>query len=208
MKIKRISHACIQIDTNGTIIYLDPYEIGKKEKKADIILSSHEHYDHFDEKSVKNVQTKETTLIGPSSCPKIMKHSNVKGLVPGDHIESKGIKIEAIPSYNIGKKFHPKENNWLGYILHIEGKRILFGGDTDLIPEYSELGEIDIAILPVGDTYTMDFSAAIKAAGVLKPKIVIPVHEWDSNLNDFKEKLESTYSDIETIILKDNIEEI
>ncbi|MHA1758653.1 MAG: MBL fold metallo-hydrolase [Promethearchaeota archaeon] len=186
MKITWIAHSCFKIELENKVIYIDPYEISKKDK-ADILLATHDHYDHFDEGSASKVIDDNTLIIAPASCKKVLsKYKNSKGLKPGDTIDIENIKIEAVRAYNPEKHFHPKSNNWLGYIINGENYRIYHAGDTDRIPEMKELKDIDFALLPVGDTYTMGFGEAIDAAKDIMPKRLIPMHSWDKDLNQFK----------------------
>jgi L-ascorbate metabolism protein UlaG (beta-lactamase superfamily) len=209
MKIKWISHACFQIITKeGKVIYTDPYEISSDEEKADIVLISHDHYDHADKRSINIIMTDNTQIICPKTSEKKLKKFNPKGLKPGDSIDIGGITIEAVRAYNVGKAFHPKNNNWLGYIVETNGKRLYHAGDTDLIEEMKNLRNIDIAMLPVGDTYTMNFSEAIEACRVIKPKICLPMHQWDHDLNEFKSKANESVPDVKIELIEGKIFEI
>ncbi len=171
-KIHWMGHDCFKI-TNDKIIYTDPYQL-EKEDKADIILITHSHYDHCSADDVKKIQTADTIIVATEDCKKNLT-GTIKVVKPGDKLEVKGIKIEAVPAYNIGKKFHPKENNWVGYIFEVNGERIYLAGDTDYIPEMKTF-KVDIALLPVSGTYVMTAEEAIKAALDIKPKIAIPMH--------------------------------
>ncbi|MBD3353674.1 MAG: MBL fold metallo-hydrolase [Candidatus Lokiarchaeota archaeon] len=205
MRIKYINHACVLVELSGQIIYFDPYKIPKDAENADIILASHDHYDHYQVKSLKRVNKDGTKIFGPKSSKKIMKAAT-KGLEPFESIEVGKITIKAIPAYNPKKRFHPKKNNWLGYIVSDENIAIYHAGDTDYIPEMENLGAIDYAFLPVGDKYTMDFKEAIKAAQVIKPKNVIPIHHWDKPLDKFAEMMHDSAQDINVIVLANNEE--
>lgn len=165
-------HDCFKI-TNDKVIYTDPFELKKKDK-ADIILITHSHYDHCSVEDVNKIQTPDTIIVATEDCKKNLS-GNIKIVKPGDKIEVKGINIEAVPAYNINKKFHPKENNWVGYIFTVNGKRIYIAGDTDHIPEMKTF-RVDIALLPVSGTYVMTAEEAVRAALDIKPKIAIPMH--------------------------------
>ncbi|MBD3229971.1 MAG: MBL fold metallo-hydrolase [Candidatus Lokiarchaeota archaeon] len=209
MKIKWISHSCFQIIKEGkTVIYTDPYKIDSNEEKADIILISHEHYDHADKKSINKVIKDTTELICPVSSQKKLKKFNPKGLKPGELVKIDEIQIEAVRAYNIGKQFYPKNNDWLGYIIEIEGKRLYHAGDTDYIDEMKSLGKIDVAMLPVGDTYTMDFEQAVKACDTIKPKICLPMHQWDHDLQDFKSMAQDKVPEVEIKLIEGEIFQI
>ncbi|MHA1266660.1 MAG: MBL fold metallo-hydrolase [Candidatus Helarchaeota archaeon] len=203
VKIHWIAHACFRIETTeGMVIYTDPYQIGKGEPAADLILVSHDHYDHADKKSIKNIWKDDTKLVCPKSCAAGLSKFNAKGLDPGDSIEIDGINITAVPAYNPNKAFHPKNNKWVGYIIETSGKRIYHAGDTDIIPEMENLGTLDVALLPVGDTYTMGFADAAECSKIIQPSIVVPMHDWDKDLNQFKAMVEQVASNVQVEILK------
>jgi len=177
VKIDWLGHASFKI-TNKRVIYIDPYNV-PSEEKADIILITHSHYDHCSIEDVKGIVKDGTIIIIPPDCQS--KLSGIQGInvylaKPGKKIEAFGIIIEAVPAYNINKNFHEKSNEWVGYIINTDGKRIYHAGDTDFIPEMKEIKEIDIALLPVGGTYTMDASEAAKATNTIKPKVAVPMH--------------------------------
>jgi L-ascorbate metabolism protein UlaG (beta-lactamase superfamily) len=201
-KIKWISHSCFQIVTNDDkIIYTDPYEI-KTGDPGDILIISHDHYDHCDKKSIKLVYTSKTKVICPKTCADGLKNFNAIGLDPNQSTEIEGIKITAVPAYNPNKHFHPKGNKWLGFIIETGGKRIYHAGDTDVIPEMKQLGKIDVALLPVGDNFTMGFSEAVEACGIIKPTICVPMHHWDKDLNQFKKMVNEKVPSVTVEILK------
>ncbi|MHA1231664.1 MAG: MBL fold metallo-hydrolase [Candidatus Helarchaeota archaeon] len=209
MKIKWITHACFQITSNdGRVIYFDPYQITSNEKPADIILVSHDHYDHADSTSIKNVSKDGTKIYCPKSSVGKLKKFNAIGLEIGDTVDADGIKITAVRAYNVGKMFHPKKNNWLGFIVELEGKRIYHAGDTDVIDEMKDLGPIDVAMIPVGGTYTMDFKEGIEALKYIKPKICLPMHQWDHDLNEFKSMAEKEVPEVKVELIQGKIFEI
>ncbi len=171
--------AAIKINAEDKVIYIDPYRIKKKDK-ADIILVTHEHQDHFSKADISKIVYDKTILVAPETCK-----NSVKGVIPGKVVllksgmshEVDDIKIEAVPAYNIKKtNFHPKSNVWLGYILTVNGVRIYHAGDTERIPEMKNFN-CDIALLPLGQTYTMNsVKEAAEAALDVKAKIAIPMH--------------------------------
>ncbi|MGQ9617529.1 MAG: MBL fold metallo-hydrolase [Candidatus Aminicenantia bacterium] len=182
--IKWYGHAAVMVKTEKTI-YFDPYELPTNAEKADIILITHEHYDHFSSDDIKKIQKENTIFV---STPDVI--AKIKGekreIFPGKTIEISGIKITAVPAYNINKRFHPKERNWVGYVVEIEGVRIYHAGDTDFIPEMKRLGKIDIAFLPVGGTFTMDAKEAAEAANAISPSVAVPIH-WGSIVGSEKD---------------------
>lgn len=171
-KIKWLGHASFKIETDK-IIYIDPYEIEEKEK-ADLILITHEHYDHCSPEDIKKIIKIDTVIVTISSAASKLS-GNIKIVNPGDEIEIEGIKIKAVPSYNINKKFHPRDSNKVGFLVTLEGETVYHAGDTDFIPEMKDI-KTDIALLPVSGTYVMDPLEASKAAEIIKPKYVIPMH--------------------------------
>jgi len=156
------------------VIYTDPFKIKKKDA-ADIILITHEHYDHCSPEDVKKLQGTDTVIVAPKDCAGKLSGS-IKTVKPGDKLTVYGLEIEAVPSYNTNKQFHPKDKNWVGYIFTVKGKRIYIAGDTDHIPEMRAFKDIDIALLPVSGTYVMTADEAVKAALDIRPKLAIPMH--------------------------------
>ena len=203
MEIFWISHAAFKIKTdNGKVIYLDPYQIPKDAEKADIIISSHSHGDHFDNRSIKTIIKDSSILLGPVSISNNLKKFNGKGLKFGEVFEVDDIKIELVPSYTIKKGTHPKSSEWAGVIIEVEGKRIYHAGDTERIPEMKDLENITVALLPCGGRFTMDYEESCLSALDIKPEIVIPMHNWGSDLNEYKELMEKKDPNIKVEILE------
>lgn len=165
--------------TDDKIIYFDPYKITNEYHDADLIFITHDHYDHYDIESIKNIMKDTTKLIIPDKmAPTVLmtfKSENVIGVLPNENYELEGIPVETIPSYNTNKQFHPKTNNWVGYIITLNDERIYVSGDTDITEENMKV-RCDIALIPIGGTYTMDAKEAAILINTIKPKIVIPTH--------------------------------
>ncbi len=171
-KIYWLGHDGFRIET-AKIIYIDPYQISGG-PAADIILISHEHFDHCSPEDVEKIQKQDTVIVTEKDSSKKLK-GDIRVVKPGDRVEIGDIKIEAVPAYNTDKDFHPKKNQWLGFILEVEGIRIYHAGDTDHIPEMKNFN-VDIALLPVSGTYVMTADQAVEAALDINPKIAIPMH--------------------------------
>ncbi|MBA4349581.1 MAG: Zn-dependent hydrolase [Thermodesulfovibrio sp.] len=189
--------------TGEKVIYTDPFKIKKKDT-ADIILITHEHFDHCSPDDVKKIQGTNTVIVATSDCAKKLTGS-VKIVKPGDKITVGGVEIEAVPAYNTNKQFHPKDKGWVGYVFTVSGKIIYIAGDTDYIPEMKTFKNIDIALLPVSGTYVMTAEEAAKAALDIKPKIAIPMHYGSivGNKNDADRFAEKLKGKIEVVILNE-----
>jgi len=177
---------------NEKTIYFDPYEISGG-PPADLILISHDHFDHCSPDDVKKIQKKDTVIVTEADSAKKLSGS-IEIMKPGEAKTLQGILIETVPSYNTNKDFHPKAKGWLGFIVTLEGIRIYHPGDTDFIPEMKGL-RADIAFLPVSGTYVMTATEAAEAAKALKPKIAIPMHYGaivgsDKDAQEFKKLLQ------------------
>jgi L-ascorbate metabolism protein UlaG (beta-lactamase superfamily) len=193
ISIKWLGHSSFRIKAEGKIIYVDPYE-GEYSEKADVILVTHSHFDHCDPSKIKKVRLPNTVIIAPQDCaPKI--GGDVKTLKPGQETTVGKIRIRAVEAYNNkrfrspGNPFHPKGLG-VGYLITAGGKTVYHAGDTDLIPEMKQLGQVDVALLPSGGTYTMDNPESADAALAINPKTAIPMHRWDTNPEEFRRKVE------------------
>lgn len=159
-------------------VYFDPWKIHETLVDGDLILVTHSHYDHYSPEDIERVATSGATLIFPASMKEEVSFDHSRFMAPGESMDLDGILLEAIPAYNTNKKFHPRVNGWLGYVLTIDGIRIYHAGDTDLIDEMNSVS-CDIALLPVSGTYVMTADEAIKATQMIGPKVAIPMHWGD-----------------------------
>ena len=182
LEFTRIAHDTFRIQ-GSKIIYTDPFKVTKGDA-ADIVLISHEHFDHLSLEDLQKVTSPKTTVVASVSCKdglKQVKAKETKFLEPGGKVSVDKVEIEAVPAYNVnkfrepGKPFHPKEDKNLGFIIVMDGTRVYFAGDTDFIPEMKSI-QCDIALLPVSGTYVMTVEEAVEAAKAIKPKIAVPMH--------------------------------
>ena len=190
-KIVWLGHDGFRIDAEKKI-YVDPYQI-EGGPVADLILITHEHFDHCSLEDIAKIQGPETVIVTEKDSAKKLT-GDVRVLKPGDTVDLGDVKIEAVPSYNTDKDFHPKKNGWLGFIVEIEGIKVYHAGDADFIPEMQDF-EVDIALLPVSGTYVMTADQAVKAALAINPKLAIPMHYGaivgdEQDALNFKKELE------------------
>lgn len=169
-----LGHASFRIDAGDKTIYIDPYKIKAGSPMADIILVTHDHFDHNSPEDIPKLRKDSTAIVAPVQVAAKLE-GNVKGIEPGQTLTVEGIAVEAVPAYNTDKDFHQKKNKWVGYIVTVDGVRIYHSGDTDYIPEMNSL-KVDVAMLPVGGTYTMTAEEAAQAVNAFTPKIAIPMH--------------------------------
>ena len=156
------------------IIYLDPFELAGDLEPADVICITHEHYDHCSPDDVAKIRREDTVVVAAESCKGHLK-GDVRLVNDGDRVTIDDLTIEAIPAYNVGKKFHPREAGGVGYLVTVDHTSIYHAGDTDPIPEMEGL-EVDIALLPVSGVYVATAEEAVEAANKIRPKLVIPMH--------------------------------
>jgi L-ascorbate metabolism protein UlaG (beta-lactamase superfamily) len=220
VSIKWFPPSWVQIKARNKIIYIDPAYLrsyftnypkkiefsrwpdpidGLPEKlpKADIILVTHTHKDHAKEVTVKRLRRKDTVIVGPKRCRKSLGE-DVTVVEAGEEFALKGIKIKVVDAYNTAegnstRKVHHKGNG-VGYLITAEGKTIYHAGDTDFIPEMKKLGPVDVALLPIGGTFTMDLQEALRAAKAINPNAVIPMHRSKADPLEFKKKVEARSS--------------
>ena len=208
MNIKVLYHSSIKIESNINI-YSDPFKIEVASNDADVIFITHEHYDHFSPEDILKIKKENTIIVLPKNMENMaldlnFEKTNIVLVEPNQKykLENQELIFETIPAYNVNKNFHKKEMNWVGYILEIEGKRVYVAGDTDITEENKQV-KCDIALVPIGGTYTMEAKEAAELVNIIKPKIAIPIHYGAivGNKEDEKIFVENVEKDIECKIL-------
>ncbi|MBN1138425.1 MAG: MBL fold metallo-hydrolase [Anaerolineae bacterium] len=177
-KLHWLGHDSFRLD-GPPVIYFDPWKLQGQQVPADLVLVSHDHFDHCSPEDVERVRGPKTTVIANSSAA--AKLPGARAVKPGDRLTAAGVEIEAVPAYNLtkfrspGVPFHPKDAGHVGYIVTVGGVRLYFAGDTDQIPEMGDIA-CDVALLPVSGTYVMTAEEAAAAARTIKPQIAVPMH--------------------------------
>jgi L-ascorbate metabolism protein UlaG (beta-lactamase superfamily) len=178
VEITWLKHDAFLLKGDGIVVAIDPYELRSVPEKADLVLVTHDHFDHCDPNSVRLVAKPDAVIVAPqNAASKLGK--NVRVVKAGDVLTEKGVTIKVVPAYNVRperQRFHSKNYGGVGYLITLAGKTIYHPGDTDLIPEMDNLGQVDIALLPVSGTYVMDAQEAAEAVKRIKPTHVIPMH--------------------------------
>lgn len=173
------THSSVRIDTGEKVLYVDPFELREAVHDADLIFFTHDHFDHLSPKDAALASGPETVFVAPASAAAAAREQaagrRVVTVEPGASAEAAGVRFEAVPAYNPGKPFHPRERGWVGYVLNVLGVRIYVAGDTDATPEAAAV-RCDVALLPIGGKYTMDAPEAAALANRLRPRVVIPIH--------------------------------
>ncbi|HTY44090.1 MAG TPA: MBL fold metallo-hydrolase [Patescibacteria group bacterium] len=185
IELKWLGHSSFMIK-NSKVIYIDPFKISEGREKADIILITHDHFDHCSVEDMEKIIKEGTKIFAPADCQsKIAKFKtpvDAEIVEPDREFSYGNIKIDTIPAYNIDKSFHPKEEGWVGYVVKMNDVLVYHAGDTDVIPEmqkltgYKQPGKIFIALLPIGGRFTMTAEEAAEAAKIIKPSLAIPMH--------------------------------
>jgi L-ascorbate metabolism protein UlaG (beta-lactamase superfamily) len=198
-KIVWLGHDAFRVD-GGKTVYFDPYGISGG-PKADLVLISHDHFDHCSPEDVAKIQQEGTVIVTEKDSAKKVS-GDVRVLKPGESVVLGDVKVEAVPSYNTDKDFHPRDKGWLGFVLEMDGARIYHAGDSDFIPEMKGL-QADIALLPVSGTYVMTAEQAVEAARAIQPKLAIPMH-YGAIVGDEKDAMafqKALEGEVEVLIL-------
>ena len=175
--IRVLTHSSIKI-TGEAVIYVDPYDIVDAKGDADIILITHDHFDHFSPDDIAKVIKNDTILVVPKKMEKqasTIPCGEMITVEPEDRKQLGNIMIGTIPAYNPLKPFHPKGKGWVGYLIETGGVRIYVAGDTDITEENKKV-VCDVAMIPIGGTYTMDAKKAAELVNTIRPKVAIPIH--------------------------------
>jgi L-ascorbate metabolism protein UlaG (beta-lactamase superfamily) len=214
--VEWLGHASVKlIDSDGLVVYIDPWsEVMKDEyEKADVIISTHDHSDHFDKKMIQALKKQSTILVcTEESEDEVPQDMTYKVLKPDSSVKVKHMRFRGVPAYNVdkfretGQPFHP-EGFCTGVIFEMDGTKFYHASDTDPIQEMKDLpSDIDVAFLPVGGHYTMDQDEAVKAVKMFHPKNVVPIHygyidETTADPKRFKEDVEEETSS-EVVVLE------
>lgn len=173
VEITWLGHASVMIRDGALTVYIDPWKTPAGLPGADFILVTHDHRDHYSSPDVKTLSKGGTRVVAPMTTPLVTDLIRA-----GETMDLGPLTVDAVPAYNLKKKFHPRENGWVGYVIGISGRKIYYAGDTDNIPEMGGL-EVDAALVPVGGTYTMDALDAARAVDAMKAGVIIPTHFGD-----------------------------
>ena len=190
MDISINCHSSIKIKSDKTI-YFDPFKIVSEDHDADIIFITHDHYDHFSIEDIKKIEKEDTVFVIPECMYNLLGGENVVTVKPLEKVFVEDYEVYVVPSYNANSSFHPKDKEYVGYVVTIEGKRVYVAGDCDLNDDNKKV-KCDIALLPIGGKYTMDYRQAAELTNIINPEIVIPTHYGDivgsfEDVDNFKE---------------------
>ncbi len=210
MEIVYHGHSWFQVNADGIVVHIDPLSeryrkrMGvelkpEMEMKADIVAISHAHGDHYDRGTIASLAGKEALIICPDKLAERLG-GGVRAIASGQSIDHKRMTIKAVPSYNVRKPFH-RRGRGVGYLLTASGKTVYHAGDTDLIPEMSSLGRVNLALLPIGGMFTMGVEEAVLAARRISPDMVVPMHTRSKDPMEMKRLLENDPK-IEVVIMR------
>jgi L-ascorbate metabolism protein UlaG (beta-lactamase superfamily) len=187
--VEWLGHAGFMVRVGKAVIYIDPYRVAASSPKADLILITHGHYDHFSPQDVERLSHERTWLVGPAAVTERVG-GNVISLAPGEALERelvRGLAVTAVAAYNTSKRdpegnpFHPREAGGVGYELNVRGERLYHSGDTDVIPEMDNVTGVEVALLPVSGVYVMTAGEAAEAARRIQPRVAVPMH-WGEHI--------------------------
>jgi L-ascorbate metabolism protein UlaG (beta-lactamase superfamily) len=208
--IRWLGHSGFLLEGQDLKIYIDPFQINEEpsfDDKADILLITHEHFDHCSPEDIRKVRRSDSITLIPESCSLEFRGDTrrvAEGDIVAEGLEIKGIRIEVVPAYNLNKPYHPRGFG-VGYVVELGRIRIYHAGDCDFFPEMKSV-KADVAFLPIGGTYTMDEEEAASAVVVISPKVAIPMHYGrleglNGNPEKFKTFVQGKNSGINVVIL-------
>ena len=204
--IEVLYHSSIRINKEKTI-YIDPFKIDRNYNDADIIFVTHDHYDHYSEEDIDKVINENTVIVIPEELlTKVLKKGINKNAIitvePNQKYMVQGIKFETVPAYNTNKTFHPKENDWVGYVIELNDVKYYIAGDIDITEENKKV-KCDVAFVPVGGTYTMDFKEAAQLVNEIQPKVAVPIHYGSvvGTKQDAEEFIKLLHTNVKGVIL-------
>lgn len=175
--VEVLYHSSIRI-TGEKTVYVDPFGVDKDYRDADLILITHDHFDHFSPEDIGKVRKADTVIVTPASTAKKAEElgfDTVLTVAPGDTLTAAGLSVQAVAAYNTNKPNHPKSNNWLGYVVSMGGARYYIAGDTDDTPEARAV-VCDLALVPIGGTYTTTAEEAAAVVNAIRPAAAVPTH--------------------------------
>jgi L-ascorbate metabolism protein UlaG (beta-lactamase superfamily) len=197
--IRVLTHSSIRIQSGDTVLYVDPYKVSGRPQDADYVFITHDHFDHFSPEDIEKVSCDKTVLVVPEKMrDKVLQEADeTRGIIPvkpDSPYDINGFSFETVPAYNRLKPFHPKTAGWVGYIFCLDGKRIYVAGDTDATPDAKKV-RCDVALVPVGGTYTMNASQAAELVNTIRPAAAIPTHYGSvagsaADAESFREKVD------------------
>jgi L-ascorbate metabolism protein UlaG (beta-lactamase superfamily) len=174
-----LGHASFRIDDGTTTIYIDPWKLSIGAAKANVVLITHAHFDHYSAEDIEKIETPSTVFVAPADVAGKLVGKHVIASAPGGTYQAGPVKVTAVAAYNTNKDFHPKANGWVGYVVTLSnGQRVYHTGDSDVTPEMTGV-QTDVAMMPCGGTYTMTAAEVAAAANEFKPAILIPMHWGD-----------------------------
>jgi L-ascorbate metabolism protein UlaG (beta-lactamase superfamily) len=172
-KLHWLGHDTFRFD-GPPVVYVDPYQLGDGLPAADVILITHDHFDHLSPADVAKIHKPGTVVVAPKEVEGKLSFP-ITVIALGETKTVAGVKVKAVPAYNTNKTFHPKADGKVGFVITLGGVTYYHAGDTDVIPEMTGLAP-DVALLPVSGTYVMTADEAAKAARQIKPKVAVPMH--------------------------------
>src|SRR3954452_326347 len=186
--VEWLGHSGFRIGVGKASIYIDPYRVGRDAPLADLVLITHQHYDHFSIQDLERLRKPDTRVIAPPAVAERLE-GNVQSLRPGEAIETDvyGVEVRAVPAYNTSKRdgdgqpFHPREAGCLGFEVNVRGERLYHAGDTDVIPEMDWVVGVEVALLPVSGVHVMTALEAAEAARRIQPTVAVPMH-WGGHI--------------------------